>query len=367
LTKDVPVFDRGGLSANSRAKLTSPDSHFGSKPDENEYRPKALPRSGDPSINLVSDYIRPRRLSASEEADLIKRAQDGDKAAANELVKAHILYVRWKATEKWRELNRKTGLASPLPDRAIEYADFVTAGLVALSKAIRNWRPGNKLNAFARRGIAGAMADTVRDWRNKPALAGMDARIQRFIRSHPYWSREWLANLFAQKYNVHVSLKHVAEEQHANHAAWTTETYSEGADWVGDDYERPVDLDAIRGDKPLMAATQFDDGEANPMSEWSRWHARNWWRSDRGADGLRTSHNEDAAPPAMLKIDKRWMCKAAENIEVYRRKRWDVPTLRAKLDAEKADRRWAIQALLEEMDHTIELHRPTRTKRKAAT
>src|SRR5262249_31825330 len=212
MTNVSPVLGSQTDSSHSpyRRKI-DPDSYFGPKPEGipasrkawfrtvlwTNPTPKPLPRTGPPNLNVVSD-IRPRQLSAKEEGTLIELAQAGDARAARELVLAHSLFIRGKAGKKWSKLNRTTGQAPPRRDRAVEHDDLVASGLLALAQAIGNYEPSkkNKLNAFARKGINGAIADTVRDWGNAPGLSGMDSRIQRFIRSHPYWPADWIRMKF---------------------------------------------------------------------------------------------------------------------------------------------------------------------------
>jgi len=193
MTNDSPVWGSQTDSSHSpyRRKI-DPDSYFGPKPEGipasrkawfrtvlwTNPTPKSLPRTGRPNLNIVSDYIRPQRLSAEEEAKLIELARAGDQRAARGLVLAHTLFIRGRAGKRWSKLNRTTGQAPPRMDRAVEYDDFVASGLLALAQAIRNYEPGNnKLNAFARKGINGAIADTLKDWGNAPGFGGMDSRI----------------------------------------------------------------------------------------------------------------------------------------------------------------------------------------------
>ena len=90
----------------------------------------------------------------------------------------HLPFIRSKAWRRWdklnpsRKLNNHLDLNPPQPERAVEYADFVAAGLEALWKAVLGWKRchGNKLNAFFRPYLFGALSDIAQDWRNKPGL-----------------------------------------------------------------------------------------------------------------------------------------------------------------------------------------------------
>ena len=285
MTNDSPVWGSQTDSSHSpyRRKI-DPDSYFGPKPEGipasrkawfrtvlwTNPTPKSLPRTGRPNLNIVSDYIRPQRLSAEEEAKLIELARAGDQRAARGLVLAHTLFIRGRAGKRWSKLNRTTGQAPPRMDRAVEYDDFVASGLLALAQAIRNYEPGNnKLNAFARKGINGAIADTLKDWGNAPGFGGMDSRIQRFIRSHPHWPADWIRMKFPN-----FSLERIEWEQST--ARPVTDSYSE----VGEDNDGHYvfgDDGVARQETPGTESLEALDSPA--ASGWSRKSAGGYrWR-----------------------------------------------------------------------------------------
>jgi hypothetical protein len=192
-----------------------------------------------PSVDLCRSSPAPRQLDPEPEAELLRLAQSGDGRAARKLVLHHVPYIRAEAFKRWRRLNRKTFDQ----ERTVQFKDFVAACLEDLSKAIKEWTPGNGLNAFARHHISGALSDIARDWRNKNGFTGLDSDLQREIRSHPSWPTEWIARLFATKFKVkrfeeqlsqQTFVEYVDEERGRAFAAmWKPTSYSEGA--VADD------------------------------------------------------------------------------------------------------------------------------------
>lgn len=93
-----------------------------------------------PSRPLSRSSPAPDLLDADAEAQLIRWAQAGDDRAANELVRRHVPSVRAEARKRWRSLNppRK----NPDQERAIQFDDFVSAGVDGLRRAIKDWTPG---------------------------------------------------------------------------------------------------------------------------------------------------------------------------------------------------------------------------------
>jgi DNA-directed RNA polymerase sigma subunit (sigma70/sigma32) len=164
-----------------------------SEEDENPEEMAELPRLGEPSLNNLA-ISRPALalLSADKEDSLILAAQAGDTKAARELVLAQLPWVRTVAYERWLALNPPEQLN---PERAVALDDFVAAGVLALWRQIDRWKPGFRLNTYARSAIKGAMAETSRDWRIATGFK-MESDIQRFIRAHPDWSAERIAEKF---------------------------------------------------------------------------------------------------------------------------------------------------------------------------
>jgi len=233
------------MKRDYRFNAIDPDKYFVTSKDldeEADYEAKPLPRLGEPSINNLAisrpafvacgqcghrySYKAPWCPScggvATEEAELLRTAQ------YREVVLRHIPWIRAQALKRWDTLNprRNMGTSSaiascgaidllpPKQERAIQFNDFVDACVEALWEAITRWRPSNnKLNAFARKFILGALSDIAADWRNKPGLQ-MDSRIQRFRRSHPYWAPKWIQERFP-----HYSIQRIEDEQQPRMAA----------------------------------------------------------------------------------------------------------------------------------------------------
>jgi hypothetical protein len=178
-----------------------------------------------PSINLCQSAPSLPPLDAEAEAELIHRAQSGDSQAANTLVLHHVVYVRAAAYKHWRKLHRKVR-----SERAVQYCDFVAAGLEAIAKAIDAWKPGLRLNTYIRTALKGTLSDVTHSWANKCGVGGLDSNLHREIRAHPKSSSDQIAELFATKYKVtripgqpnnQTAAEYVTDERkRASAAAW---------------------------------------------------------------------------------------------------------------------------------------------------
>jgi hypothetical protein len=190
------------MKRDYRFNAIDPNRYFMQSKDldkEAKYEAKPLLRLGAPLFNnLAISTKAPRLLTAQEEAILILVAKFGVRPlaeyAASEVVIAHLPWIRAQACRRWdalnakRHINNTVDLNPPKLERSARFDDFVATCAAALWEAIVQWRPSNnKLNAFARKFILGALSDIAADWRNKPGLQ-MDSRIQRVLRSHPYWA-----------------------------------------------------------------------------------------------------------------------------------------------------------------------------------
>src|SRR5262249_6028864 len=117
-------------------------------------------------------------------------------------------------------------------------------------------------------------------WRNRPALGGMNGRLQRFIRSHPFWAPEWIQRKFPK-----CSLERIEAEQAANYAAWTAGLYREdGTDYQAHDGEGEY--------SQFARATEFDVQRAAAASQWSRRAAA----PQRLLEGLKTERRQSPYP-----------------------------------------------------------------------
>jgi DNA-directed RNA polymerase sigma subunit (sigma70/sigma32) len=107
-----------------------------------------------PPSTTLRPGAKSRRFSHEEEGRLIAAAQAGDDKATRKLIMHHLPWVQVQARAKWRSLN-PPGNSNDL--RGIELNDLVAAGLEALVRALRGWRPGanNGFNAYARHWILG--------------------------------------------------------------------------------------------------------------------------------------------------------------------------------------------------------------------
>jgi hypothetical protein len=197
-------------------------------------------------------------------------------------------YVRATAWKRWRTLNPPWKAFDQ--ERAVHYDDFVEAGLVGLWRAINTWMPGHRLNTFARHHIAAAMSDTAQGWRNKSGISGLASKLQRIMRSHPDWSADQIAQVYATTYRVtripgqprHLTAaEYVAQEQDiAFAAAWRPTSYTEGA----------VVDDTIKDDehKTTAAATKLPADIEGPTSDGTRRAAAGYWGPEKRSRNLRS-------------------------------------------------------------------------------
>jgi hypothetical protein len=214
---------------------------------------------------------------ALSDAELIQQGKLDD------VVRAHVAWVRAEAKKRWDKLNPPRKLASsknvpaqhwrsaidlnpPRPEETVTFEDFVAEGLRALAEATKGYkRRGNGLNAYAREFVRGALADAATDWRNKSGLQ-MDSRLQRFIRSHPFWRPEWIQEKFPQ-----YTIARIEHEQELAYAVWVPETYVDDfgdRDEINDAYkefEHPA-----QATLPVFHAHKWRGCEWGPISEGSR-------------------------------------------------------------------------------------------------
>ena len=82
---------------------------------------------------------------------------------------------------------------------AIEIDDVIAGGLERFWISVTRFKSQSKngLNAYIRKAIAGAVSDTMRDWRNKEGFPGRDTRLRRFLLNEEH--RRWpLDPMFAE-------------------------------------------------------------------------------------------------------------------------------------------------------------------------
>jgi hypothetical protein len=277
-----------------RFRVTDPNSYFvqGNELDAEatEYKSKPLLRLGAPSINnLALTRSGLPLLTGEEETKLLQTGQ------YREVVLRHIPWIRAQARKRWDVLNpkKKMGSAStvtslgstaidlvpPKQERSVQFDDFVATCALALWEAIVQWRPSNnKLNAFARKFILGALSDIAADWRNKHALQ-MDSRIQRFIQAHPFWKAEWIQARF---YKL-LSIQEIEDEQQRAYGAYQQISYVEE---VADEDETN---EAYREFTAAFQASQRTTTDIHgvshgPQSQWSRDAARGFMWKANGAE-----------------------------------------------------------------------------------
>src|SRR5262249_59970450 len=118
MNKNRPVSGSQTETSHSEYRFGAPETgKWGDQADKTEYS-KALPRRGEPSIDLRKCAPGRPRLTPLQEADLIFRAQRGDERAADELILHFIPWLRCSARSQWRGLIRPPaakGVKDPSP------------------------------------------------------------------------------------------------------------------------------------------------------------------------------------------------------------------------------------------------------------
>jgi RNA polymerase sigma factor (sigma-70 family) len=206
------------------------------------YQADSLPRSGRPTpSNLARDRRWGPILDPGEEADLIRRAQAGDKAALTRLLqKFHrtVLKIAKKylpdpvlerQAERW-------GL--PTHDGA-ELDDLVAAGMLGLNQAITRLNPrrNNRLYAYAQKYIKGAISAEVKNWK-KRGTSG-ETRIERWVYSHPYDTPEQIADALQQRgesctpEQAAQAQQSVSARRSPEHCGTTDSDYDEDDNFIG--------------------------------------------------------------------------------------------------------------------------------------
>jgi hypothetical protein len=214
---------------------------------------------------------------------------DAENIARGNLNEVALAGVRAEAKRKWDRLNppRKMesgehipsqfkreafDLSAPRPEKAVTFEDFVAEGARALSEAIKRYRgESNGLNAYARKYVAGALAEAAADSRNRSGLK-MKSRLQRFIRAHPFWRSDWIQEEFPQ-----YTLERIEHEQELCYAAWAPASYVDDngdRDEINDaykEYEYPA-----QATLPVYHADKWRGCECGPISEGSRNALAGW-------------------------------------------------------------------------------------------
>lgn len=188
--KHIPIKQEDsffGLSAEDQEKI---DTDY----DEASLGLEDKTRLGKPSYaNLARTRRKLSHLSAEEEAALIIAAQAENTAAAAKLLRHHEPELREKAFQKWKSLDSKRH-----PQRASTREDFVSVAIMAFLKAVRAWKPGNRLNTFYRHYVHYDLIDAAHDWRNANGFQA-ETDVVQFLRSHPYVTISELQQKFPDK------------------------------------------------------------------------------------------------------------------------------------------------------------------------
>lgn len=155
---------------------------------------KPCPISEHAKANPVRSNLRiptPRlpNLDAEEEAGLIRGAQAGDRGAAKRLLDHFHGWLRYRAWESWKPLQKKNfkmeGIVStPRKERAETLEDYVAAAALAFWESVCDYKTSvkNGLFAYAAPHVRGALSNI--SWARKAAGFKDETDLARFIRAH---------------------------------------------------------------------------------------------------------------------------------------------------------------------------------------
>ena len=237
---------------------------------EGEYKSRALTRTGPPMRPLNARRSKPTDAKfqqwATEERELVLKAQQGDHRSASLLVERHLYGIQVKGWRRWAKLNgifKKGVTGPPKRERAVEYGDFIGAAVEKFWLALTRFKSkrNNGLNAYTQWGVRGAISDMARDWRNRTAFGGMESDIQRFLRYGERWN--WPAEIIKLKFPK-FSIEEIEWEKEVVYAIQEGESYGEG----GVDDEKAFDSD--HGRQLETATDSLAAVQSLPMSQYSR-------------------------------------------------------------------------------------------------
>jgi DNA-directed RNA polymerase specialized sigma subunit len=190
------------------------------------YHHDSLPRSGKSIPKLTSARWWGPILTPGEEADLIRRAQAGDKAALTRLVeKFHRLILKIAARYVPDPKIERQVIEWGLKHDGPEFEDLVAVGVLELTKAITRFNPrsNNGLYAFAKKYIEGGISAEARKYKKRGT--GGETRIERWVYSHPYDTPEQIAAELSKR-GIRCTPEQAAEAQQYVTARRSTEHYS---------------------------------------------------------------------------------------------------------------------------------------------
>ena len=187
----------------------------------------SLPRSGKPIPKLASRRWWGEILEPGEEADLIRRAQAGDKAALSTLLKKFHRFVL-KIAKKYvqdPQIERQAQAWELTTHDGPELDDLVAEGMAELTKAITrvDLRRNNGLCAYAQKYVKGAISAEVRNWKKRGTFG--ETRIERWVYSRPYDTPQQIADALIKR-GIRCTPEQAEQAQHSVTARRSTEHYS---------------------------------------------------------------------------------------------------------------------------------------------
>jgi hypothetical protein len=229
-------------SHDERAEqLDNEDISLDGQKEPESYHHDSLPRLGHPTKKLASRRWWGPILDPGEEADLIRRAQAGDKVALTTLLqKFHRLVFKIAGRRVPDPRIERQAKAWGLPTHdGPEFDDLVTAGMVGLTEAILryNLRSNNRLYAYAKSYIEGAISAEAKKYK-KRGTAG-ETRLERWIYSHPYDTPEEIVAALSKRgmsytpEQVEQAQQCVSARRVSEHYSTTDSDYDEDDNFIG--------------------------------------------------------------------------------------------------------------------------------------
>ena len=141
---------------------------------------------GDPIKIYLKEISKVNLLSTARERQLARRAQNGDKHARDELIKANLRLV--------------ISIAKRYTGRGLSFLDLIQEGNIGLIKAVKkfDWRKGFKFSTYAtwwiRQAITRAIADQARTIRIPVHMVETINRMNKLIREYLQKNGEYPSN-----------------------------------------------------------------------------------------------------------------------------------------------------------------------------
>ena len=215
-------------SRDERAEtLDNEDISLDGQKERETFHHDSLPRLGHPIKKLANRRWYGPILTPAEEADLLRKAQAGDKVALTTLLqKLHraVLKIAKRAAPD-PAIERQARARGLTAHDGPELDDLVAAGMAELTKAIFRFNPrrNNGLYAYAKKYIEGAISAEAKNYKKRGT--GGETRLERWIYSHPYDTPEEIVAALSKR-RMNDTPEQVAQAQQGVSARRVSEHYS---------------------------------------------------------------------------------------------------------------------------------------------